>query len=85
MIKNLQPQKELTGFVYGFLGVLVFSLTLPATRIAVLGFDPVFVGLGRAFDNYGIHPISWGKSNNDNIGFCSRSHCLCRVGKANSN
>ena len=36
------------GFVYGFLGVLVFSLTLPATRIAVSGFDPVFVGLGRA-------------------------------------
>jgi drug/metabolite transporter (DMT)-like permease len=36
------------GFVYGFLGVAVFSLTLPATRIAVSGFDPVFVGLGRA-------------------------------------
>jgi len=43
-----QSQKELTGFVYGFLGVLVFSLTLPATRVAVSGFDPVFVGLGRA-------------------------------------
>jgi drug/metabolite transporter (DMT)-like permease len=38
---------ETVGFGYGFLGVLVFSLTLPATRIAVSGFDPVFVGLGR--------------------------------------
>ncbi len=41
-------QKELTGFIYGLLGVIVFILTLPATRIAVSGFDPVFVGLGRA-------------------------------------
>ena len=48
MIKRPQLQKELAGFVYGFLGVLVFSLTLPATRIAVSEFDPVFVGLGRA-------------------------------------
>ncbi|MGG6265424.1 DMT family transporter [Leptolyngbya sp. AN03gr2] len=48
MNTHSRPQRELTGFVYGFLGVLVFSLTLPATRIAVSGFDPVFVGLGRA-------------------------------------
>ncbi|MGV0029249.1 EamA family transporter [Phormidesmis priestleyi] len=48
MTTHPQSQKELMGFVYGFLGVLVFSLTLPATRIAVSGFDPVFVGLGRA-------------------------------------
>jgi len=48
MISRLQSQNEWMGFVYGFLGVLVFSLTLPATRVAVSGFDPVFVGLGRA-------------------------------------
>jgi len=48
MITHPQSQKELTGFVYGFLGVLVFSLTLPATRVAVTEFNPVFVGLGRA-------------------------------------
>jgi drug/metabolite transporter (DMT)-like permease len=47
-IYSLALNKELTGFVYGFLGVLIFSLTLPATRIVVSGFDPVFVGLGRA-------------------------------------
>jgi len=40
--------KELWGWLYGFLGVLIFSLTLPATRIAVSELDPVFVGLGRA-------------------------------------
>ena len=43
-----QSQNEWVGFFYGFLGVLIFSLTLPATRLAVSGFDPVFVGLGRA-------------------------------------
>ena len=32
----------------GFLGVLGFSLTLPATRVAVEDLDPTFVGLGRA-------------------------------------
>jgi drug/metabolite transporter (DMT)-like permease len=36
------------GLVYGLLGVMIFSITLPATRIALTEFDPVFVGLGRA-------------------------------------
>ncbi len=36
------------GLLYGFLGVASFSLTLPATRVAVASLDPVFVGLGRA-------------------------------------
>jgi drug/metabolite transporter (DMT)-like permease len=31
----------------GFLGVLAFSFTLPATRVAVEDLDPVFVGIGR--------------------------------------
>jgi len=31
----------------GFLGVLAFSFTLPATRIAVEDLDPTFVGIGR--------------------------------------
>ncbi|NQV85129.1 MAG: DMT family transporter [Rhodospirillales bacterium] len=35
--------------VFGVIGVAIFSVTLPATRIAVLGgLDAVFVGLGRA-------------------------------------
>jgi len=36
------------GMGYGLLGVLCFSLTLPATRLAVSSFDPLIVGLGRA-------------------------------------
>jgi len=36
------------GLAWGFLGVLAFSVTLPATRVAVAHLDPVFVGLGRA-------------------------------------
>ncbi|MBD2076133.1 DMT family transporter [Phormidium sp. FACHB-592] len=57
-ITRPQSQNELSGFVYGFLGVLIFSLTLPATRIAVSGFDPVFVGLGRAIVAAGLSFIS---------------------------
>jgi drug/metabolite transporter (DMT)-like permease len=36
------------GLVLGLVGVASFSLTLPATRLAVATLDPVFVGLGRA-------------------------------------
>src|SRR3954471_11576672 len=32
----------------GLLGVLGFSFTLPATRVAVENLDPVFIGIGRA-------------------------------------
>jgi drug/metabolite transporter (DMT)-like permease len=36
------------GLLYGLVGVAAFSLTLPATRLAVAGLDPMFVALGRA-------------------------------------
>lgn len=39
---------ELKGMLLGVVGVAIFSVTLPATRIAVTGLDPVIVGLGRA-------------------------------------
>ncbi len=39
---------ELKGMLLGVIGVAIFSVTLPATRIAVTGLDPVIVGLGRA-------------------------------------
>ena len=42
------PRDRRRGFAWGFVGVASFSLTLPATRVAVAGLDPVFVGLGRA-------------------------------------
>ena len=39
---------ERRGLVLGLIGVIIFGLTLPATRLAVVELDPVFVGLGRA-------------------------------------
>lgn len=39
---------ERRGLVLGGLGVLAFSFTLPATRVAVADLDSTFVGLGRA-------------------------------------
>lgn len=39
---------ETLGLIYGFFSVLGFSLTLPATRVAVADLDPIIVGLGRA-------------------------------------
>ncbi|WP_454673053.1 DMT family transporter [Achromobacter pestifer] len=42
------PPSVWEGYGYGFLGVLVFSLTLPMTRVAVAELAPLLVGLGRA-------------------------------------
>lgn len=36
------------GWVNGFLGVLIFSGSLPATRVAVMDFDPLFLTVARA-------------------------------------
>lgn len=48
MDKSITNNNETIGLIYGFLGVLGFSGTLPATRIAVTDFHPTIVGLGRA-------------------------------------
>ncbi len=40
--------KTTSGFINGFLGVLVFSGSLPATRLAVMEFDPLFLTVARA-------------------------------------
>lgn len=37
-----------SGLINGFIGVLIFSVSLPATRIAVLDLSPVFVTVARA-------------------------------------
>ncbi|MDQ1919014.1 DMT family transporter [Massilia pseudoviolaceinigra] len=39
---------ESAGMLLGLVGVAMFSLTLPFTRMAVAGLEPVFVALGRA-------------------------------------
>ena len=36
------------GLLFGLLGVIIFSGSLPATRAAVLGFDPLFLTAARA-------------------------------------
>ena len=42
------PRHRWEGYGYGLLGVLIFSLTLPMSRIAVAELHPLLVGLGRA-------------------------------------
>ncbi|KNE25310.1 DMT family transporter [Achromobacter spanius] len=46
--ESAAPPSVWEGYGYGFLGVLVFSLTLPMTRLAVAELAPLLVGLGRA-------------------------------------
>jgi drug/metabolite transporter (DMT)-like permease len=42
------PLAEGKGLALGFVGVAVFSLTLPVTRLAMADSDPVVFGLGRS-------------------------------------
>ena len=39
---------ETRGMLLGLVGVAMFSMTLPFTRMAVAELDPAFVALGRA-------------------------------------
>jgi drug/metabolite transporter (DMT)-like permease len=41
-------EKSSSGWINGFIGVLLFSGSLPATRLAVLDFSPVFLTVARA-------------------------------------
>ena len=40
--------KETKGMLIGFVGILIFSLTLPVTKLAILSFSPYFIAFGRA-------------------------------------
>jgi drug/metabolite transporter (DMT)-like permease len=40
--------KTVIGWINGFIGVVIFSASLPATRAAVADFDPVFLTVARA-------------------------------------
>jgi len=53
MERTSHPQHQMTekaasGWLNGFIGVLIFSGSLPATRVAVLEFDPLFLTIARA-------------------------------------
>lgn len=40
--------RETRGMLFGVVGVAIFSLTLPMSRLAVAELDPTFIALGRA-------------------------------------
>lgn len=40
--------RSATGWIHGLTGVIIFSGSLPATRVAVQQFDPVFLTVARA-------------------------------------
>ena len=45
---NSMVGTDKAGWINGFLGVLIFSGSLPATRLAVIDLDPTFVTMARA-------------------------------------
>ncbi|QHF45182.1 EamA family transporter [Pseudomonas sp. S35] len=45
-LSNLDSSTQ--GWINGFIGVVIFSGSLPATRLAVMEFDPVFLTMIRA-------------------------------------
>jgi drug/metabolite transporter (DMT)-like permease len=40
--------RQLAGLLWGLAGVACFAGTMPATRLALHGLSPIFIGLGRA-------------------------------------
>jgi drug/metabolite transporter (DMT)-like permease len=48
MSAELEARRLRQALLLGLIGVVVFGLTMPATRAAVLELDPLFVTLGRA-------------------------------------
>lgn len=47
-VSTTASQDETRGMLLGLVGVAMFSLTLPFTRMTVAELDPLFVALGRA-------------------------------------
>ena len=47
-IQYKSKETSFSGWVNGFLGVLIFSGSLPATKVAILDFSPVFLTVARA-------------------------------------
>ncbi|MEY8760136.1 DMT family transporter [Chryseobacterium tongliaoense] len=45
---TLSKDQTINGWINGFIGVLLFSGSLPATKLAVTDMDPVFVTIARA-------------------------------------
>ena len=48
MDQNNSNKQVNKGLLFGFMGVLIFSFTLPVTRLIIPFMDPIFLGLGRS-------------------------------------
>ncbi|KJZ34974.1 DMT family transporter [Pseudomonas fluorescens] len=47
-LENRPQENQASGWINGLIGVVIFSGSLPATRVGVLEFDPVFLTVARA-------------------------------------
>jgi drug/metabolite transporter (DMT)-like permease len=47
-MSSLSPSRNSLGLLLGFIGVVIFGGTLPATRLALEGFDPFFITSARS-------------------------------------
>lgn len=47
-MQQVSQNERKNGWINGFIGMLIFSGSLPATKAAVLGFDPLFLTAARA-------------------------------------
>lgn len=47
-VVNKADPRAVSGWINGLLGVIIFSGSLPATRVAVLDMDPFFLTFLRA-------------------------------------
>lgn len=47
-MEGQRMDRTAAGWINGFVGVVIFSGSLPATRVAVADFDPVFLTVARA-------------------------------------
>lgn len=48
MVQQIEKRDASKGMLLGFVGVVIFSLTLPMTKLIVPYFEPIFIGLGRS-------------------------------------
>ncbi|MDR0196095.1 MAG: DMT family transporter [Myroides sp.] len=48
VLESIEQSSSTSGWINGFIGVLLFSGSMPATKVAVLELDPIFVTTARA-------------------------------------
>ena len=58
MIVERKLGREGEAILLGLIGVVIFGLTMPATRVAVLELDPLFITIGRALFAAGLAAVT---------------------------